>query len=122
MSEEYDAGAPLFISRLSCSLVGKEMTVQVATGSRAYAAYCSDRAVEKYYCNFGMNSRWESALTSAGLVITGRDDDGEARIIELPLHPFFVGTLFVPQTSSAIDSPHPLIRLLVTTAQEGAGR
>lgn len=50
-SEEYEnAGAPLFISRLSCSLVGKEMTVQVARGSRAYAAYCSDRAVEKYYC------------------------------------------------------------------------
>lgn len=73
-SEEYTiAGAPLFISRLSCSLIGNLMPVRLEAGSRARDAYGSDHAVERYYCNFGLNSRWEPQLTSAGLLITGRD-------------------------------------------------
>jgi len=120
-SEEYtNVGAPLFISRLSCSLIGNLMPVRLEAGSRARDAYGSDHAVERYYCNFGLNSRWEPPLTSAGLLITGRDSDGHARIIELRSHPFFIATLFVPQTSSAIHSPHPLIRTFAVTAGERA--
>ncbi|MFL6451341.1 MAG: CTP synthase, partial [Bryobacteraceae bacterium] len=120
-SEEYTiAGAPLFISRLSCSLIGNLMPVRLEAGSRARDAYGSDHAVERYYCNFGLNSRWEPQLTSAGLLIKGRDSDGDARIIELRSHPFFVATLFVAQTSSAINSPHPLIRTFAVTAEERA--
>lgn len=30
-------------------------------------------------------------------------------MIELPGHPFFMGTLFVPQTRSTPQKPHPLV-------------
>jgi CTP synthase (UTP-ammonia lyase) len=37
------------------------------------------------------------------------DNDGEARILELPHHRFYIGTLFVPQAQSEPGKPHPLI-------------
>ena len=109
-SAEYDPNGPsLFISRLNCSLVGKEMAVQLIAGGAARRAYGSDRAFEAYYCNFGLNPRYEQQLETVGCRISGRDDSGEARILELAGHPFFVGTLFVPQARSAPRAPHPII-------------
>lgn len=46
---------------------------------------------------------------AAGFEITGKDEKGEARIVELRSHPFFAGTLFVPQARSKPQNPHPLI-------------
>jgi CTP synthase (UTP-ammonia lyase) len=43
------------------------------------------------------------------------DQDDEIRIIELPAHPFFMLTLFVPQTRSTAEAPHPIIRGFVDT-------
>lgn len=43
-------------------------------------------------------------------------DTDEARVIELPGHPFFVGTLFVPQARSTAENPHPLLVALVRAA------
>jgi len=99
----------LFITPLSCSLVGKAMSIRVAPDSIAGRCYAQSEVTEDYYCNFGLNPNYEEDLEVAGLRITGRDADGEARILELPKHPFFVGTLFVPQTRSTESNPHPLI-------------
>jgi CTP synthase (UTP-ammonia lyase) len=41
--------------------------------------------------------------------VTGSDSEGEVRVIELPGHPFFIGTLFVPQTRSTPQRSHPLV-------------
>jgi CTP synthase (UTP-ammonia lyase) len=43
------------------------------------------------------------------LKITGTDVKGDARIVELTNHPFYVATLFLPQISSKPERPHPLI-------------
>jgi CTP synthase (UTP-ammonia lyase) len=45
----------------------------------------------------------------AALQISGVDQDGEPRVIELTGHRFFVATLFVPQTRSQVGRPHPLV-------------
>jgi CTP synthase (UTP-ammonia lyase) len=108
----------LFITPLSCSLAGKRMQVCVRPGTRAGAIYQSDQATEEYYCNFGLNPAYQEQLALAGLEISGTDDAGEARIVELPLHPFFVGTLFVPQASSIKGSPHPVVLAFVRAATE----
>jgi CTP synthase (UTP-ammonia lyase) len=52
------------------------------------------RAREQCYCNFGLNPDRLPELTSAGLTVSGADQDGEPRVIELPALRFFVGTLF----------------------------
>jgi CTP synthase (UTP-ammonia lyase) len=114
---EYDPYAShLFVTPLSCSLAGKTMEVRLEPGSRAATAYRTTPIREEYYCNFGLNPDHEPELETAGLAITGRDADGEARVVELPTHPFFVGTLYVPQTSSAPGRPHPLVAAFVAAA------
>lgn len=93
---EYDPYASnLFISALSCSLAGKTMRVETKTGSRAQNLYGSSEAEEEYYCNFGLDSDHQRIIDEGGLRVTGMDGDGEARILELPEHPFYVATLFV---------------------------
>jgi CTP synthase (UTP-ammonia lyase) len=99
----------LFVTPLSCSLTGRTMQVTIKRGSKAAAACQAERSMEAYYCNFGLNPEYQEQLERAGLEVTGKDENGEARIVELGSHPFFVGTLFVPQARSEPGNPHPLI-------------
>ena len=108
---EYDPDASrLFISALSCSVVGKELRVRLQPHTTAHTLYGRDEVVERYYCTFGVNPEYSDTLAgNRDLVISGRDINGEIRIIEILDHPFFVGTLFVPQTKSRESVPHPLV-------------
>ena len=116
---EYDPYASdLFITALSCSLVGQTMTVMVRKNTTAARLYPSSAITEKYYCNFGLNLDHLPALTAAGLVVSGTDQDGEPRIVELPSLRYFLATLFVPQTSSTPEDPHPLIVGLLRAATQ----
>ncbi len=114
---EYDPYASnLFITPLSCSLFGRTMAVTVVPGTRAGDAYGTTSVTERYFCNFGVNPDVVDDLVGAGLVVSGTDEDGEVRIAELADAPFFVGTLFVPQASSSLVRPHPLVTALVAAA------
>ncbi|HYX74237.1 MAG TPA: hypothetical protein VE819_06110 [Steroidobacteraceae bacterium] len=108
--EAYEPSASrLFVTALACSIKGQAMPVHLLAGSRAYAAYGSDEVIEEYYCSHGINPRYQALLQEHGLKITGRDESGEPRILEIADHPFYVATLFVPQTRSTMKAPHPLI-------------
>ena len=120
MHAEYDpAAATAVVTALTCSLVGKEGEVELEPGSRAARCYGGARARENFRCSFGLNPTYQQAMEAAGLAISGRDATGEARIVELPAHRFFVATLFVPQANSSADAPHPLI---VEFCREACGR
>jgi CTP synthase (UTP-ammonia lyase) len=116
---EYDPSAStLFITPLTCSLAGQTMSIDLVAGSAARDAYGVDSVLERYYCNFGLNHDHLAALVAGGLVVGGADQDGEVRIIELPEHPFYVATLFVPQVASTRSQPHPLVHAFVRAARE----
>jgi CTP synthase (UTP-ammonia lyase) len=116
---EYDPDASvLFITPLSCSLAGKEMDVVLSPDTKAASAYGCLHTKERYYCSFGLNPAYEAPLADAGLEVSGRDGDGEPRIVEVPGLRFYVGTLFVPQTASAPELPHPLVRAFVRAAAQ----
>ena len=114
---EHDADASLlFISKLACSLKGKTLPIQLAPGSQAQKIYAADRIEESYYCQFGINPDILDTLTASGdMVFSGSDPEGENRILERPDHPFFIGTLFVPQTRSTAEKPHPLVTALLNS-------
>jgi CTP synthase (UTP-ammonia lyase) len=117
---EYDSqAANLFVSRLECSLIGRELAVKLAPGSLVARCYGATSAAERYYCNFGVHPDRAAELGSRDLRIVGSDAEGLVRIVELPGHPFFVGTLFVPQARSRPDAPHPLVSAFLRAA---AGR
>ncbi|HTJ12025.1 MAG TPA: hypothetical protein VL547_08370 [Dinghuibacter sp.] len=98
----------LVVTPLTCSLVGQRLDVAVRPGSLAHTL-TGPRLTENYYCNFGLNPDYQDALDRSGLRIAATSDDGEVRILELAGHPFFMGTLFVPQASSTAAHPHPLV-------------
>jgi CTP synthase (UTP-ammonia lyase) len=118
---EYDPYASrLFLVPLSCSLVGRAMRVGLDPASRAARCYGGVTAEEQYYCNFGLNPEYRDALHDGGLRVVGWDAElGEARVFEIPGHPFFLGTLYVPQLRSTPERPHPLLRAFLESA---AGR
>ncbi len=71
-----------------------------------------------YHCNFGLNPQFEGALESAGMRVAARDADGEARAVELPGHPFFIGTLFQPERLALKNENSPLVDAFVAAASE----
>jgi CTP synthase (UTP-ammonia lyase) len=107
---EYDPYASsLFISKLTSSLAGREMQLNFVPGSQVAAIYGKLSAQERYYCNFGVNPDCIHHLRQGPLNISGSDAEGEIRVIEYTGHPFFIGTLFVPQIRSTPERPHPLV-------------
>lgn len=119
---EYDPYASnLFISQLACSLVGREMTLTLVPGSQVACMYGATSAREQYYCNFGVNPEYGPLLKQGPLNVSGSDAEGEVRVVEYPGHPFFIGTLFVPQQRSAPRRPHPLVTAFLKAALEGTG-
>jgi CTP synthase (UTP-ammonia lyase) len=110
---EHEETAPdasrLVISKLACSLAGKRQSIHITSGTLTHQAYGKDEAIEEFRCNYGLNPRYREHFGKSELRIAAIDPDGEARIVELSNHPFFLATLFVPQLSSGPNMPHPLI-------------
>jgi CTP synthase (UTP-ammonia lyase) len=114
---EYDPGhADPFITPLACSLAGRSMSLTFKPDSRVAEHYGATSATEQYYCSFGVNPERVAQLKSGPLQVSGADAEGEVRVIELPEHPFFLGTLFLPQLRSLPGKPHPLISAFVRAA------
>jgi CTP synthase (UTP-ammonia lyase) len=112
---EPDAADPV-IAPLACSLAGERATVRLRPGSRAASCYGAALVREEYRCSFGLAAGWGVTLERAGLLVSGEDERGEPRIVELAGHPFLLATLFVPQLSSRHGEPHPLIVAFVAAA------
>ena len=49
---------------------------------------------EGYHCNYGIAEAFAAELESGDLRVTGWDDNGDIRAVELVTHPFYVATLF----------------------------
>lgn len=119
--EETNPGAPhLAVTALQCSLAGQVHRVRLVPGTRARAIYDAAEVREPFYCNYGLNPKYRSLLQPHGLCVSGVGDGDEARIVELSGHPFFFGTLYVPQALHEAGPPHVLIRALVSAAGQYA--
>lgn len=97
------------ITPLACSLVGQQQPVTIVPGTLAAKLYGVPEALEDYACNYGVNSEYHRRLEDGGMSVSGLGGAGEIRIVELPDHPFFLATLFLPQARSTASTPHPLI-------------
>lgn len=111
-----DAKMPV-IARLPCPLVERGGVIRLQAGTRIAASYRRHEVTESFHCNFGFDARYEEQLAQSGLKISGRDPAGEARVVELPSHPFFVATLFQPERSAFTARSHSLIKAFVEAAK-----
>lgn len=109
------------MTALACSLAGQDHEVRPVPGSQVHALYAADAVVEPFFCNYGLNAEFRPAFEAQGLVFSAVDGDGEVRALELPGHPFFIATLYVPRPRSQAGTPHPLMRAFVDAARRYAG-
>ena len=86
-------------------------------GSQVAAAYGEPVVYERHRHRYEVNPRFHRRLEEAGLSISGMSPDGRlAEFIELPGHPYWVGTQAHPEFLSRPNRPHPLFRDLVAAA------
>lgn len=116
-AESSPGAARLAVTPLDCSLAGQTHSVRIIAGTQAAAIYQMQETLEPFYCSYGLNPEFRPLLESHGLIVSGVDADGEVRIVELPSHPFFFGTLFVPQARHEHGKPHPLVSAFVAAAR-----
>jgi CTP synthase (UTP-ammonia lyase) len=111
----------LVIDRLSCSLIGESRQVTCVPGTRLADICGTEPFTGFHWCSFGLADRYVDDLTAAGLVVSARAPDAGVEGIELPGHPFFMGTLFQPQVGSLEGRPlHPLIVAFLEAARAAA--
>lgn len=78
-------------------------------GSQAESLYGQHKISERHRHRYEVNNKYRPILEKNGLVFSGNSPDGKlAEIIELPGHPFFMGSQFHPEYKSRPMKPHPL--------------
>ena len=91
--------------------------VKVKAGTEAHRCYGSESAMERFRHRYEFNNQYRELIEHKGLVFSGMTPDEEImQILEIPTHPFFVGTQFHPELTSRPYRPHPLFRGLVQAA------
>jgi CTP synthase len=97
---------------------------KLTPGSVVARTYGTEFVMERHRHRYEVNPRYRTRLEAAGLVSSGSSpDDRLVEFIELPDHPFWVGTQAHPEFKSRPDNPHPLFAALVGAAlQRAEGR
>jgi CTP synthase len=91
----------------------------VREGSLVERLYGSQVVSERHRHRYELNARLKPELEAAGLQCTGLSPDGRlVEFVELPGHPYFVGTQAHPEFKSRPDRPHPLFHGLIVAADE----
>ena len=86
-------------------------------GSLAYALYGKKEISERHRHRYEVNNEYRDVLEKAGLSLCGQSPDGRiVEMLELPGHPFFVGTQGHPELKSRPNHAHPLFAGLVAAA------
>jgi len=80
-------------------------------------AYGAARISERHRHRYEVNNEYREKYESKGLLIAGTSPDKKlVEIIEVPDHPFFVGTQFHPEFKTRPLRPHPLFREFIRAA------
>ncbi|MBV9039579.1 MAG: CTP synthase [Acidimicrobiia bacterium] len=90
---------------------------KLAPGSQVEQAYGESIVYERHRHRYEFNPRYRSRLEEGGLRCSGASpDDRLVEFIELPSHPFWIGTQAHPELKSRPNRAHPLFRELVGAA------
>ncbi len=103
--EEGHLGGTMRLGAYSCAL---------NTDSKSYQLYKKPMISERHRHRYEFNNIYRERLVEHGMMIAGVNPERNlVEIIELPNHPFFVGTQFHPELQGRPLSPHPLFRGLI---------
>ena len=90
---------------------------KLARGSLVRRLYGEELIYERHRHRYEFNNRYRKDLEAAGLSLSGISPDEQlVEFIELPSHPYFVGTQAHPELKSRPLDPHPLFVGFVAAA------
>ena len=85
--------------------------------SLAYKLYGEETIHERHRHRYEFNNDYRKVLTENGMMLSGISPDGRiVEMVELPDHPFFIGTQAHPELKTRPNRPHPLFRGFVEAA------
>ncbi len=90
-------------------------------GSQVASCYGENVVFERHRHRYEVNGRYRRRLEEAGLACSGvSPDERLVEFVELPSHPFYVGTQAHPAFKSRPNRPHPLFLGLLRAALDRA--
>jgi CTP synthase len=103
-----EKGATMRLGSYPCNIVN---------GTLAHELYENTRITERHRHRYEVNNDFREKLAEGGMVISGVSPDYRlVEMIEVPSHPFFIGTQAHPEFKSRPNRPHPLFKGLVKAA------
>jgi CTP synthase len=126
-SEEIDPNTPhpvihLLPDQKGVSTKGGTMRLgsypcNIIHGSVAETVFGSSRILDRHRHRYEVNNEYRERLTAAGLVCCGVSPDYRlVEMVELPGHPYFLGTQAHPEFKSRPNRPHPLFAGFINAA------
>jgi CTP synthase len=114
MAEQHqvrDKGATMRLGSYACVLT---------PGSLAASVYGSTEITERHRHRYEVNNAYRETLEQHGLLLSGLSPDKKlVEMIELPGHPYFIGSQAHPEFKSRPHAPHPLfVRFIEAAAQQ----
>ncbi|WP_151702805.1 CTP synthase [Nitrincola alkalilacustris] len=107
-SDQTDLGGTMRLGAQLCHLL---------EGSKVAQVYGSTEVRERHRHRYEVNNHYVPLLEEAGLVISGRSEDGElVEVIEVPDHPWFVACQFHPEFTSTPRDGHGLFTGFIQAA------
>jgi len=86
-------------------------------GSKAAKLYNSQEISERHRHRYEVNNQYREELEKGGMSLSGLSPDGKiVEMIEIPTHPYFIGTQGHPELKSRPNRAHPLFKGLVAAA------
>lgn len=103
-----DLGGTLRLGAYPCMLT---------EGSMAERLYAAKEISERHRHRYEVNNDYRSILTECGMCLSGQSPDSRiVEMMELPDHPYFIGTQGHPELKSRPNRAHPLFRGLIEAA------
>ena len=92
---------------------------QLKAGSKVAAAYGSEQIMERHRHRYEFNNDYLADFEAAGMQAVGTNPETNlVEVVEIPSHPWFVGTQYHPEYKSTVERPHPLFVAFVKAALE----
>ncbi|MBV6642470.1 MAG: CTP synthase [Cyclobacteriaceae bacterium] len=89
----------------------------IKKGTKASHIYNHSKISERHRHRYEFNGKYLQAFEEAGMIASGTNPDTNlVEIMEIPDHPWFVGTQFHPELKSTVDNPHPLFVKFIKAA------
>lgn len=108
--ENIELGGTMRLGAQECTL---------KAGSLAKAIYGGEKIKERHRHRYEVNNAYLEPLEQAGLIFSGRSEDGLIEMIELKDHPWYIACQFHPEFTSTPRDGHPLFKAFVEAARKG---